>query len=154
MSDTHGSIALAEKAIRAEMDIDLIIHLGDHYKDAQKLAYMFSDISFEYICGNCDLAYEGVRSEKVLEIGGKNIMITHRHRYSVKEGPDKLYKRAEEKGLDLILFGHTHIAEINDKGHCCLINPGSISEPRGSKRGSYAILDISNGTIQAKIIYV
>src|SRR5688500_9922325 len=96
LSDTHGETDKAEEVIRKQNHIDLIIHLGDYFRDAQKLSGMFPQIPIEYIYGNSDFMIGDVEAEKGLEYKGKKILITHGHRYSVKWDYDKLYKKAEE----------------------------------------------------------
>ena len=52
ISDTHGDTENAEMVIRKNMDADLVIHLGDYFRDAEKLAKLFPQLKFEYIYGN------------------------------------------------------------------------------------------------------
>ncbi|AUS97911.1 YfcE family phosphodiesterase [Clostridium thermosuccinogenes] len=150
-SDTHGETDRAEDVIRNSNGIDLVIHLGDYFRDAQKLSNMFPQIPFEYVYGNSDFMIGSVAAEKILEYCGKRILITHGHRYSVNWDYSKLYKKAEDTKVDMILFGHTHIAHIEDRGSCILLNPGSISDPRDDSRESYAIITLDENSIQPVI---
>ncbi len=151
LSDTHGDTSKAEKAIRANKEVDLIIHLGDYYRDAQKLSTLFPHISIVYICGNCDLKTESVSEEKIIEVCGKRIFITHGHKYSVKWDYERLISKAEEQNADILLFGHTHIPELIANGRFYLLNPGSTSEPRNDSNESYAIIEIDNDQVKPKI---
>lgn len=153
LSDTHGDIKKAEEAIRQNEDVDLIIHLGDYFRDAQKLSSMFPEIPIEYIYGNSDFLIENVPAEKTLEYCGKRIFLTHGHRYSVKWDYSKLEKKAEEIHADLLLFGHTHIAEVVEKHGRYLINPGSISDPRSNCSESYAIIELKDNEVTPKLYY-
>jgi len=154
ISDTHGDIKKAEEVItKNKKDIDLIIHLGDYFRDAQKLSTIFPDIPIEYIYGNSDFMIENVPAEKVLEYYGKKILLTHGHRYSVKWDYSKLEKKAEEMHLDILLFGHTHVADMIEKAGCYFINPGSISDPRSDSSESYAIIEIKDGKVNPKLYY-
>jgi putative phosphoesterase len=154
LSDTHGDTSKAEKAIRSSKRIDLIIHLGDYFRDAQKLSAMFPKIPIEYIYGNSDFVTENVPAEKVIEVCGKRIFLTHGHRYSVKWDYERLISKAKEQSADILLFGHTHIPEliINDRFY--LLNPGSTSEPRADSDGSYAIIEIDESRIRPRICRV
>ncbi len=154
ISDTHGDTNKAEEAIRSNKEINLIIHLGDYFRDAQKLSGMFPDIPIEYIYGNSDFMVENVPAEKMLEVCGKKIFITHGHRYSVKWDYGRLYKKAEELKADMILFGHTHVPEIIEKDDVFLLNPGSTSDPRDESDESYAIIDIVGNKVVPKICYI
>lgn len=154
LSDTHGDVDKAEEAIRRNRDIDLIIHLGDYFRDAEKLSSMFPEIPIEYIYGNSDFMIGDVPAEKVLEFGGKKLFITHGHRYSVKWDYEKLHTRAQELGVDLLLFGHTHISDVIEGRSYTLLNPGSISDPRDDSDESYAIVEIIEGRITTKLLTV
>ena len=153
ISDTHGDIEKAEEVIRKNKDISLIIHLGDYFRDAQKLSGMFPEIPVEYIYGNSDFIIEDTPAEKMLEYKGKRIFITHGHRYSVKWDYDKLYKKAEEMNADLLLFGHTHVADIVEKEAYFVVNPGSISDPRDNSDESYAKIDIDEEEIKPRLCH-
>lgn len=148
ISDTHGDINKAEEAIRSNPGINLIIHLGDYFRDAQKLSDTFPNIPIEYIYGNSDFMIEDVPAEKLIEIGGKRIFLTHGHRYSVKWDYDKLYRKAEETKADVLLFGHTHVPDLIEKGRYYVLNPGSTSDPRDDSCESYAIIEIDHGNVK------
>ncbi len=151
ISDTHGDTGKAGEAIRKNRDTDLVIHLGDYFRDAVKLSGMFPEIPFEYIYGNCDFMTNGVPADKLLEVGGKRIFITHGHRYSAKWGYENLFRKAEEQKADILLFGHTHVPDIVGRDGYIILNPGSTSEPRGNSDESYAIVEIRDGKVSARI---
>lgn len=154
LSDTHGDTNKAEEAIRANNEINLIIHLGDYFRDAQKLSNLFPDIPIEYIYGNSDFMIDNIPAEKMLEVCGKRIFLTHGHRYSVKWDYDRLYRKAEELKADMILFGHTHIPDIVKKDRFYLLNPGSTSDPRDDSDESYAIIEIEEDQVVPKICHI
>lgn len=153
ISDTHGDTNKAEEAIKSNKEVNLIIHLGDYFRDAQKLSSLFPNIPIEYIYGNSDFMIDDVPAEKMLDVCGKKIFITHGHRYSVKWDYDKLFKKAEELHADMLLFGHTHIPDIIEKDQYYVLNPGSTSDPRDDSDESYAIIEIDNGIVAPKICY-
>lgn len=154
ISDTHGDISKAEEAIRLNKDIDLIIHLGDYFRDAIKLSKIFRDIPVEYVYGNSDFMIEDVQAEKLLDICGKKVFITHGHRYSVKWDYEKLFNKAQELHADMALFGHTHSPVIVSRDQCLILNPGSTSDPREDSDESYAIIEIENGRIEPRIYLI
>ncbi len=154
ISDTHGDTDKAEEILRKNDNIDLIIHLGDYFRDAQKISSEFPGIAIEYIYGNSDFMIGEVPAEKLLECGGKKIFVTHGHRYSVKWDYDKLHKKAQEMGVDLLLFGHTHVADVVKAEGYYLVNPGSISDSRSDDTESYALIEIEKGEVSINVIYV
>ena len=151
ISDTHGDTKKAEEAIRKNRGTDMVIHLGDYFRDAEKLSGMFPGLPFEYIYGNSDFFANGIPAEKLLEVCGKKIFITHGHRYSAKWGYDKLFRKAEELKTDILMFGHTHMPDIVRRDGYTILNPGSTSDPRGDSMESYAIVEIQDGKVSASI---
>lgn len=151
MSDTHGDTSLAEKVLRKNRDVDIVIHLGDYCRDADKLQNLYPDIRFEYVYGNCDFMIGNVPMEKLIEIEGQRILLTHGHRYSVKWGIEKLRDRAHNDNIQLVLFGHTHMQQVVYGPGYVILNPGSISEPRGDDRESYAIVVIDDKKIKVEL---
>lgn len=151
LADTHGSIYEAKLAINANPDTDLVIHLGDHVRDAKRIAEMFPEIKFEIVPGNCDYIFGETDMEKVLECEGKRIMLTHGHRQYAKNGLDELSGLAEKNNADLLLYGHTHVPEVVRKNFFILLNPGSVSFPRGNSQKTYGLVEIEDGEIKAQI---
>jgi len=151
MSDTHGDTTLAEKVLGMNPDVDIVIHLGDYCKDADKLQQLYPHIRFEYVYGNCDFIIGNVPAEKLIEVEGQRILLTHGHRYSVKWGIEKLQDKAHNDNIQLLLFGHTHMQQVSyGPGHI-ILNPGSITDPRDGNRESYAIVIINNEKIDVEL---
>lgn len=154
ISDSHGEIYKAATAVRNTENVDILLHLGDYFRDAQRLQEMFPGLRVEYIYGNSDFMVGNTKSEKLLVCDGVKIFMTHGHRYSIKWGYDRLYMKADDVHADLMLFGHTHVAEILRHNGRVFLNPGSISESRSVKSESYAVIDIKNGIFDHKLYYM
>lgn len=152
ISDSHGNISRAEKAINMHKDADMVIHLGDYFRDANALEDLFPDLHFEYVYGNSDFMIGNVPIEKVLEIEGQRVLLTHGHRYSVNWGTEKLHTKASNDNIQLLLYGHTHISQVEYLPGCIILNPGSISDPRGDDDESYAIVTIDNFKIDVRLM--
>ncbi len=148
LSDTHGIINIAEKALKDMKDIDIIIHAGDLVSDARYL----ETLKYKVFCvaGNCDpFAIEP--TEKILELQGKRIFLTHGHNYRVKYGYRELLTRAQQISADVVIFGHTHLPENTYIDNILFFNPGSTTLPKNGGPGTYGILEIIDGTIKAYI---
>jgi len=84
-----------------------------------------------------------------LTFGGTRLLMVHGSPWEPYN--DYLYEtspgwaRCEEEDLaDILVVGHTHVPMAARKGRTLVVNPGSVSEPRGpdpDRRGSYAIID-------------
>jgi putative phosphoesterase len=152
MSDTHGDTTLAEKILNKHQDVDMVIHLGDYFRDADKLHELYPNLKFEYVYGNSDFMIGDVPVEKLLEVEGQRILLTHGHRYSVKWGIDRLRSKAQNENIQLLLYGHTHISQIFQGPGYTILNPGSISDPRGYDDESYALVLIENSKISVELM--
>ncbi|NTW05418.1 MAG: metallophosphoesterase [Peptococcaceae bacterium] len=159
ISDTHRFLANAYLALDKMGKIDLLIHAGDHYRDAMEIASQIN-IPVYGVIGNCDYLSEGPM-EELIELEGILIFVTHGHRYQVKSSKEKLYRRGLELGARVIVYGHTHIAQIEKrfepgspvKNELLLINPGSLAAVEGGPGISYGLLDIHGGEINSQIVY-
>lgn len=151
VSDTHGYTDIVINEYKNQRDVNLVIHLGDYYKDAQKIEKLI-DSEVIYVKGNTD----GDGSEdlnKVFKVDNHNMYLTHGHKENVKAGLMPLYYKALSLSCNIALFGHTHIPFMEHHYDVLLFNPGSISIPKGGSQPSYGIINIENNNISAKIIY-
>jgi len=154
MSDTHGYIYNAREALDRHPDVEMVLHLGDYCKDAVRLSQLYPNIKFEYVYGNCDIGVGTVSADKTIEIEGVTIFMTHGHKYSVKWDYNRIVAKAQAERASVVLFGHTHVAVIDNIDNKLVINPGSISESRSSKSESYIILNIVEDKVDAEIYYI
>ena len=152
LSDSHGNVDNMVKAVERTHP-DMMIHLGDCWADAQKLKAKFFRIPLEQVPGNCDCSQEP--QERVLLVEGKKILICHGHSFNVKASCLGLQYAAEEKKVDVALFGHTHRVFYDNHNHVMYLNPGSIGAPPFGVPASYGILQVdgSSNTIASDVIY-
>lgn len=149
MGDSHGDIYAVKRVIGLCSDADYYIHLGDYYRDAEKVSKEIKK-DIIYVKGNCDYS-SVVDSEKIITVGGKTIFITHGHNYHVKSGYTDLCFKGMEVGADIVLFGHTHFAECFEEDGILFFNPGSVSQPRGGVE-NYGVITIDKGMIVPNIL--
>ena len=147
-SDTHTNIALSIEAVRRTRP-DLIIHLGDHDRDAEELRREFPEIPVYNVSGNCDMA-PLAPATNIVPLGSTKAFITHGHLYSVKFGRvDSLVYAAMEQGAQIALFGHTHEPFNQQLGGVHVINPGTAGKGR---RLTWALLEVfDNGGVYCTI---
>ena len=152
LSDTHRSLNRVVKLLYdIGKDIDLVIHLGDNTEDAAFIKQNFK-LPVLNVAGNCDND-TAVADELFEDIGGKKVYMTHGHKYSIKYGnADALLYRALELEADICLFGHTHIPFLQVIRGVVVMNPGSISLPRGGSKACYGILKIEDGEIYPSLV--
>ncbi len=149
ISDTHGNVIVGEKIIKEMGKIDLLIHGGDFYRDAVKLAERIN-VKVEAVVGNCDFPKTSPE-ELILDIQGCRLYITHGHKFNVKNFYNDLLEKAKDVGADLVIFGHTHLAAKFEQEGIIFFNPGSISFPRLRDTSTYGIIEILEGVAEADI---
>ena len=147
-SDTHANNSLMLEAVK-RCRPDVLIHLGDHSRDALILKEEFPEIPLYYVRGNCDFASDAPDID-VVQLGPVKAFITHGHLYNVKWGRlDSLVYAAQEQGAKIAMFGHTHEATYEEMGGVKLINPGTAGQGREL---TYALVEIfDNGGIACEI---
>ena len=144
-SDSHGCMDHMIHAVEQEQP-DGILHLGDHFRDGESLARLFPHIPLEQVPGNCDfLPCEPL--EKTLSFEGISLLICHGHTLRVKESYQIARYTGLERGVNAVLFGHTHVPYLNDSPELILLNPGSI----GRYRPSYAVMELKNGNCSCQL---
>lgn len=146
VSDTHGKPEFLRKALEQMGHIDLLIHAGDHYRDALNISKE-TGIKVIAVAGNCDPG-SGGPEEQVMELEGRRIMVTHGHLYGVKSGHERLVQLLREGRYDLVIFGHSHESELTVLPQGYLMNPGSLASPRRGSQRSYGTVEIGkNGLV-------
>lgn len=162
-SDIHGSAYYCEKLLEQyeKEGADRILLLGDilyhgprndlpkEYGPKKVLA-MLNEKKNE-ICavrGNCDtevdqmvLEFPILADYCLLMMEEKIIYATHGHVYHEKNLPPM-----GEGGI--LLHGHTHLYGAKKAGSHFILNPGSVSIPKGGNPPTYAILE--NGMFMVK----
>ena len=153
-SDTHGYTTKMHEIIsRKRADTDLVIHLGDHYRDVEEVSRDFPAIAFLGVRGNCDfLVNDNYPQSRTFAYDGHKFFLTHGHMQAVKHDSYALLTLAANKnGCDVALFGHTHVNTHQEVNGVTVFNPGSISSPRDFTGGTYGIITIENGKIKFEI---
>ena len=139
VSDSHGYSGNIEKAIKM-LSPDKLIFLGDGLREIENLSYIYDNIDFHTVCGNCDL-YADAPGADILDICGYRFFFFFFHLYRVKGGLETFTAAAKERGATFALYGHTHTAYTRYVDGMYIINPGSVSCPREGKP-SCAYIDI------------
>ena len=91
-----------------------------------------------------------------LEVGGKNILLTHGSPASNEEAltpdtPDERLRELAAIKADVIICGHSHQAFARQVDGTWFINPGSVGRPDdGDPRTAYAILQIGPDLFQVE----
>lgn len=140
ISDSHNSRDSINNIKQYINEADAILHCGDGVTDLNYLEDIFNGDIYG-VRGNCDIS-ELYPIERIVELGNKKILICHGHLYKVKMEYNNLFYRAKELGVDIVVFGHSHLAVILKHDGIVMMNPGSISLPHMGKSKSIGFIDI------------
>jgi putative phosphoesterase len=138
VSDNHGDRQiLVDLAEKYKENTDYFFHCGDSELEATDELWSV----FQVVKGNCDFG-PGFEKNLLIDTGQDKIYLSHGHLSNVRFGLTQLSLEAEEKGANMIFFGHTHQISCEMDQNRLFLNPGSISQPRGPIRiPSYALID-------------
>lgn len=134
VSDSHGNTLGLRRILGLEQP-DCMVHLGDGWRDAERLHGEFPDLAVEQVPGNCDLG-RWESAERLCFFAGHPVFLCHGHTLGVKQGLLRASLAAKERGAELLLFGHTHQPMLDFHNGLWLLNPGSV----GAARPTYALL--------------
>jgi len=147
LSDSHGNLSNMERAVDLTRP-DRIFHLGDCWRDAERLHECFPELPLEQVPGNCDFRPAEL-PERLLILEGKRLLLCHGHTYGVKESLAAAARAAQAQNIDLFLFGHTHRPFRDLRGNSLLVNPGSIGD---YSQPSYALVRLEDGGLEAEVL--
>jgi len=153
ISDTHASsVEEIPTPFRYVLkDVDLIIHAGDYTGKRLLDELQSSGIPFRGVYGNMDprSVRDGLRSEEVLEIRGIKVGVAH----PAEGGPPWGIERrllGAFRGMDVIIYGHTHTVVNEVKGGIKCINPGSAVGKFPAPYPSIAILEFPDLRVEIR----
>ena len=148
VSDSHGNKDGINKIFSNE-DFDYLFFMGDGLSDLG--TYINLDNVFA-VSGNCDF-FSKVENEKHLELGGYKIFMTHGNKYGVKSKLDFLIEKAENIGVDLVFYGHTHRQSIERIGNTYYINPGKFYPNYEGEQSCVEVILDDNG-VRTGVLYI
>jgi putative phosphoesterase len=121
ISDTHGRIS--RQALEALKESDVIIHAGDIgspevVKSLEKIAPVYP------VRGNTDIGFwaRSLPMTQLVEIGGKSFFVLH-NLMTLNIDPIST-------GIDVVIYGHTHVPSEERRGGVLYFNPGSAGPRR------------------------
>ena len=147
LSDSHSALCFMRLCV-ARVKPDAVVHLGDHYDDAEVLAEENQHLIVHQVPGNCDRGRCRLHTPQILDypIGGVRLYMTHGHLHHVKSGIGGLLADARRSNAQAVLYGHTHRADCHqEQDGLWVLNPGSC----GSFGGTAGIIETDGQKITA-----
>ena len=141
ISDTHDNLPQIEKAVGFFNDkgVNFVIHAGDFVAPFSVALLSKLNCDWVGVYGNNDGEKEGLLQKSdgrikgeiaEVELEGKRILVIHD------------LSKYDGKEADVVVFGHTHKAEVKREGGRLFVNPGECGGWLYGK-STVAILDLS-----------
>jgi putative phosphoesterase len=154
IGDTHlprGSRALPDECLRRLRAADVILHTGDHSSLASFDELRALGPPVHAVYGNADepALRERLPKELTLELERVRLGMTH------VPGPragreDRLVARFP--ACDAVLYGHTHVPQVERHGAVWILNPGSPTERRSSPDWTMLELRIDADQLEPSLV--
>jgi hypothetical protein len=130
ISDTHNNILNLNNAITIlkNKGAQKIIHLGDNYSDIDEIG----EAGISRVPGVFSDFYQNskISNRRIENFAGLQILITHTISSHANDLPDDIKPEdlIQNKKVDIILYGHTHIPDIKKEGEIIFVNPGHLKD--------------------------
>jgi hypothetical protein len=124
---------------------DRILHAGD-VGAAEILDALAKIAPLTAVRGNVDTApwARSLPETEVIEVGGVSIYTLH--------NIDQLDLKPEAAGFAIVVYGHSHQPQIEEKNRVLFFNPGSAGPRRFNKPVSLGKIKILAGRIHPEIV--
>lgn len=141
ISDTHGESANLISLLRViGSSVDGLIHLGDGSGDIDAAARYGSPMPPTWcVRGNVDSDWS-VPPIRRIQAGSHTILAAHGQLY-LGDSWQPFVDAAKKQAAQAFFFGHTHVPFLERMNGVLLLNPGSLSRPRGIWGPSFAIVE-------------
>lgn len=141
VSDTHRQNNNYLKVLERVRPIDMVVHCGDA-EGSEYLICEGAGCPVEIVAGNNDF-FSNLPKESEFEIGNYRVWLTHGHNYYVSMGNETIKKEAVSRGVDIVMYGHSHKPVVDIEKEIIAVNPGSLTYPRQEgRRPTYVLMEI------------
>jgi putative phosphoesterase len=154
ISDTHlprGTRALPDRCVQLLRGANLILHAGDFVSHDTLEDLRALGPPVEGVSGNMDDAavQEALPRERVVQVGQVRIGMVHIP--GPRAGREaRLAARFPDCGA--VVYGHTHVPQVEQFQHLWVLNPGSPTERRGAPVHSMLVLTIRGTRVTPELV--
>lgn len=134
-SDVHGRVSVFKKIAQRHQDVAWFIDAGDSESNETAI------LPFISVEGNNDVSGSFPKS-RVIEVGRHKIYVSHSHEFFVSQRDAGLVKKAQRLGCGFVVYGHSHVPNVQTIHGVTLINPGSLYYNRDRSPIAYTILTL------------
>jgi putative phosphoesterase len=154
ISDTHlprGTRALPEECVRLLRGADVILHGGDFVTETFLDELRRLGPPVEGVYGNMDepALKAALPKERTVEVDGARIGMVH------IPGPRvgrEARLAARFPDCEAVVYGHTHVPQVERFQHLWVLNPGSPTERRGAPIHAMLVLMVRRGRLTPELV--
>ncbi|MBU0997671.1 MAG: metallophosphoesterase [Firmicutes bacterium] len=145
-SDNHRDRESLDLLLKECQEMDRIISLGDSEMREEEL----SERNVIGVKGNYPFE-PNFPDDLIFIFDDWKFLFTHGHKYGVKMGLYRLVEVSNAHDIDVVCFGHTHRAILEEIDDLICMNPGSLTFPKGTFLPTYAIIETKANKISLEI---
>jgi len=161
IADTHmpGTIASLWPQVYAGFaDVDCILHAGDLHVAA--VIDELESIAPTFVCcgnGDLDVRHHRLQDTWLGELAGITVGLIHKFPTPRRADAARLQKKLDQAFVDadpqVVIYGHTHLAELHQVDGRTYINPGSPTLPnnQSTRHGTIGFMDIGSRGVAVQL---
>ncbi|MEM4703452.1 MAG: metallophosphoesterase [Candidatus Bathyarchaeia archaeon] len=158
MSDTHDNLPMVDKAVEKfnSLSVELVLHAGDYVAPFVVPRFMKLKARLVGVFGNNDGEREFLKKKfsenPKLEIRGEfaNLTVNGLRMVLLHGSNSELLEALVDSGFfDVVVYGHSHNAEVYRKGKTLVVNPGEVC---GYLTGKSTIAVLDTAKREASIV--
>lgn len=143
VSDTHGRHHVLPDIKALHPDALAYIHAGDSEVSEDEL------FGFVTVRGNNDVFYP-MEEHRIISVLNKRILVVHGHQSFMYRMKERMAEMAKDYACELVIYGHTHVFNVETIDDITLINPGSLHYNRDGSGTTYAVIYLEGNTIRVE----
>jgi putative phosphoesterase len=154
IADTHlprGTRALPDECTRLLKGADLVLHAGDFVSAAFLEELRALGPPVEAVHGNMDepALKEALPKQRVVEVDGIQIGMVHDAGPRLRREA-RLAARFED--CEAVVYGHTHVPQVERFQHLWVLNPGSPTDRRKQPVHTMLVLRVRGSRITPELV--
>jgi uncharacterized protein len=164
IADTHmpGSIAkLWPQVFDGFADVDCILHAGDLH--VASVIDELEELAPTFVCtgnGDLDVRHHRLQETWVGRLAGIEVGLVHKFPTPRRADAARLQKKLSQAfiGADprVVVYGHTHLAEVHQVEGRTYINPGSPTLPnnQSTRHGTIGVMEMDVTGVQVELLQI
>lgn len=153
-----GTIAELWPQVHAAFaDVDCILHAGDLH--VSSVIDELETLAPTYVCagnGDLDVRHPRLQDTWLGCLAGVEVAMVHKFPTPRRADERRLQRKAQQyfaADPAVVVYGHTHLAEVHTVAGRTYINPGSPTLPnnQSTRHGTVGFLTITNGQVEVEL---